>query len=271
MPRKIKTQDKPINPLIPPSIDLDNIPLVDRDYRINEAQCDYDFLELYCSLEDKHVDKTYEIGLWDSKLPHYIFPLTFQAPEFTRRCQECYVPTQRAIISPAGDILFTITAQSIDQIMSPPIVENTTPFSLEALTQIYQKLDFATRAKIFEIFLPENAQFPKKNPPYPSTIFPDHAKQIISMISYILGYYSDQWLDEPILGFLSIFSTDNKPSLAFNFSQFLANSIREQFINFPTEQGSITPLFLFTSSFTISHTDSVLYYRSLMMQEINIH
>jgi len=71
-----------------------------------------------------------------------------------------------------------------------PTVENDAPFSLEALTQLYQKLNFSTKARIFEIFLLGNAQLPKKNPPYPSSIFPNQAKQIISMISYILGYYS---------------------------------------------------------------------------------
>lgn len=118
--------------------------------------------------------------------------------------------------------------------MLSPSVENNTPFSLEVLTQLYQKMDFATRAKIFEIFLPENAQLPKNNPPYPSSIFPNQAKQIISMISYTLGYFSDQWVDEPILGFLSIFSTESKPSILFNFGQFLDEIIHEQFIKFPT-------------------------------------
>ena len=61
MPPKTKTIDKTINRLIPPSIDLDHIPLADRDYRINETLCDYDFMELYCWLEDKHTDKTHEI------------------------------------------------------------------------------------------------------------------------------------------------------------------------------------------------------------------
>lgn len=60
--------------------------------------------------------------------------------------------------------------------MLAPSVENAAPFSLEALTLLYQKLDFSTRAIIFEIFLPENAQLPKNNPPYPSSIFLDQAK-----------------------------------------------------------------------------------------------
>ena len=189
MPPKRRTQDKPVNPLIPPSIDLDHIPLADRDFRISETQCDCDFLELYCWLKDKHANKINEIVLWESNLSHYIFPLIFHAPEFTRKCQACYVPSQRAIMAPFGDILFTITAKSINQTMLAPSVENSSPFSLKALNQLYQKLDFATRAKIFEIFLPENAKLPKNNPPYPSSIFPDQAKQIITIISYILGYF----------------------------------------------------------------------------------
>ena len=80
-------------------------------------------------------------------------------------------------MAPSGDILFTIIAQSIDQIMLAPSMENSTHFSLEALTQIYQNLDFATRAKMFESFLPENDQLPKKNPPYPSSIFLDQQKK----------------------------------------------------------------------------------------------
>lgn len=109
MPPKRKNQEKLVNPLIPPSIGLDRIPLVDRDYRISETQWDCEFLELYYWLEDKHVDKTDEIGLWDSNLPHYIFPLTFHALEFSKTSQACYVPGQRAIIAPSGDILFIIT------------------------------------------------------------------------------------------------------------------------------------------------------------------
>ncbi|MDW3502790.1 hypothetical protein NQ272_26900, partial [Escherichia coli] len=68
MPPKRKTQHKPINPLIPPSIDLDHIPLANRDYRISETQCDCEFLELYCWLEEKHVDAD-EIGLLESNIP----------------------------------------------------------------------------------------------------------------------------------------------------------------------------------------------------------
>jgi hypothetical protein len=51
----------------------------------------------------------------------------------------------------------------------------------------------------------------------------------------LLGYYSDQWVDEPILSFLSIFSTDENPTTQFDFSTFLADNIHEQFMNFGME------------------------------------
>ena len=161
-------------------------------------------------------------------------------------------------------------------------VENVAPFSLEAPTQLYQKMDFATRARIFEIFLPENAQLPKKNPPYPSSIFPNQARQIISMSSHTLCYHSDQWVDEPILGFLSIFSTDRKPYFFFNFSHVLADNIHEQFLKFPTEQvfnytSILVYIFMYYQagrfSFSMQKVDeegnqqSIIFWTSLVMKE----
>jgi hypothetical protein len=51
----------------------------------------------------------------------------------------------------------------------------------------------------------------------------------------LLGYYSDEWVDEPILGFLSIFSTEEKATTQFDYSQFLADNIHEQLFKFSTE------------------------------------
>jgi hypothetical protein len=76
---------------------------------------------------------------------------------------------------------------------------------------------------------------PTTNPPYPSSMFSTKGNQIILSLCALLGYYSDQWVDEPILGFFSIFSTDEKPTTQFDFSTFLANNIHEQFVNFVTE------------------------------------
>jgi len=110
----------------------------------------------------------------------------------------------------SGETLFTITLEMINQILHIPRNDSTFPFSIEILTELYQKLSFPQRAQIFEIFLPEVAQLPKKHPPYHSSIFLVKGNHIISSLCCLLGYYSEEWVDEPILGFLSIFSIEEK-------------------------------------------------------------
>jgi hypothetical protein len=146
-----------------------------------------------------------------------------------------YIPEQKAIISSSGDVLFFITPEDIDQMMQVTHAESASPFSLEILTELYQRMTFPQRAHIFELFLPTSAPLPSTNPPYPSSMFSTQGNQIISSLCALLGYYSDQWVDEPILGFLSIFSNDEQPTTQFDYSTFLANNIHEQFVNFTTE------------------------------------
>jgi hypothetical protein len=82
-----------------------------------------------------------------------------------------------------------------------PINDSTIPFSIESLNDLYQKLTFPQRTQIFEMFLLEDAQLHKNNPPYSSSIFTIKSNQIIPMLSYLIGYFSDEWVDESILGF----------------------------------------------------------------------
>jgi hypothetical protein len=66
-------------------------------------------------------------------------------------------------------------------------------------------------------------------------MFSTKGNQVISSLCALLGYYSDQWVDEPIMGFLSIFTTDENPTTQFDFNTFLADNIHEQFVNFSSE------------------------------------
>jgi hypothetical protein len=147
-----------------------------------------------------------------------MFPQTFHFPEFTLKCQAHYLVYQRAIYSSFGETVFTITPESINQMLQIQSSYPTIMFSIEALNNLYHKLSFPQRARIFEIFLPEDAQCPKKNPPYPSSIFYVRDNHIISILCYLLGYFLDEWFDEPILGFLSIFSTEEKATVQFDFN-----------------------------------------------------
>jgi hypothetical protein len=51
----------------------------------------------------------------------------------------------------------------------------------------------------------------------------------------LIGYFSDEWVDEPILSFLSIFSAKEKAIIHFNYNSFLAENMHEQLFKFPTE------------------------------------
>jgi hypothetical protein len=115
-------------------------------------------------------------------------------------------------VSSTREILFLITLETIDQMMEISRVKSASPFNLEIITELYQKLLFPQRAQIFEIFIPQSAQLPTTNPPYPSSLFSMKGNQVITSLWALFGYFSDHWVDEPILGFLSIFSTDEKPT-----------------------------------------------------------
>jgi hypothetical protein len=49
--------------------------------------------------------------------------------------------------------------------------ESASPFNLEIITELYQKISFPQITHIFELFLPQATQLPKTNPPYPSSMF----------------------------------------------------------------------------------------------------
>jgi hypothetical protein len=90
---------------------------------------------------------------------------------FTLKCQAHYIPEQRAIVSSSWEVLFLITPKTIDQMMQISRADSASPFNLEILTELYQKMTFPQRPQIFELFLPQSAQLPATNPPYPSSMF----------------------------------------------------------------------------------------------------
>jgi hypothetical protein len=235
MASKTRPAEEEENPFVPPPVDLDKFPLVDKDRLVADTACSFDFADLQSWLRQIFLDQSDEIGLWESNLPLYLFPQVHHFPELALKCQAHYVPEQKAVVSSLGDVLFFITPEDIDQMMQITRPDSATPFNLEVLTELYQKMTFPQRAQIFELFSPPSAPIPTTSPPYPSSIFSIKGNQIVSAVCALLGYFSDQWVDEPILGFLSIFSNDEQPTTQFDYSTFLANNIHEQFMNFTTE------------------------------------
>jgi hypothetical protein len=129
MASKSKRAEADENMFLPPPVDLDRIPLVDKDYLISETRCEFDFVELQSWFKDTFIDQSDEIGLWESNLPLYFFPQVHHFPEFALKFQAHYLPDQRTMVSLSGEKSFLYHArQAIDKIKREmgdmPIEEN---------------------------------------------------------------------------------------------------------------------------------------------------
>jgi len=74
------------NHFLPPPVDLEKIPLVDKDRLITNTKYDFDFSNLQSWLREVFLDQSDEIGLSESNLPLYLFPQIHHFPEFTLKC-----------------------------------------------------------------------------------------------------------------------------------------------------------------------------------------
>lgn len=94
---------------------------------------------------------------------------------------------------------------------------NDTPLSIGDLLDLYVKLDLAKIAQIFQTFIIEGRHTPTDSLPYAATSFSKKGRQIITMLSCILGYTSNEHVDEVILAFLSIFYPGKHPAIMYNY------------------------------------------------------
>lgn len=108
-----------------------------------------------------------------------------------------------------------------------------TPLYIEILTQLHLNLDFPKRFQIFHTFIPSSIETRKTNPPYLAAIFSERTRHIISIWSFILGYFTDEQVYTSIVGFLSIFTPRQSPATIFNFSEYLVDTIHQQLVKLP--------------------------------------
>jgi len=103
-----------ITPINPPNRELEALPLADKDYLIQDLVGDISHLQTFFQLGKNFVNNCDMYGIWESNLPVYFLPFVNIFPEIIHLCAENYDPTQRAIKSPSGSILFHITPDSIN-------------------------------------------------------------------------------------------------------------------------------------------------------------
>jgi len=119
-----------VRPITTPHLDLDHLPPADRDFQIRDTIAYEVLLKLHCLSRDKYLSQSDDIGLWESNFPKYQFPQVHVFPKIVHMCHTCYIPIQRAIMSPDQKVLFTITAESINEMLQVQPGPNLIPLSI---------------------------------------------------------------------------------------------------------------------------------------------
>jgi len=60
-----------VRPITTPHLDLDHLPLADRDFQIKDTTIIELLLKVHCQSRDKLLNHANEIGLWESNFPMY--------------------------------------------------------------------------------------------------------------------------------------------------------------------------------------------------------
>lgn len=89
-----------VRPITTPHLDLDHLPLADKDFQIKDTSAYKVLLRLHCLSRDRYLNHSNGIGLWESNFPKYQFPQVHVSLEIVYMCHTCYIPSQRAIMSP---------------------------------------------------------------------------------------------------------------------------------------------------------------------------
>jgi hypothetical protein len=97
-------------------------------------------------------------------------------------------------------------------------------------------------------------------------MFSKKGNQIISSLCCLLSYLSDEWVDEPILGFLSIFSAEDKATIQFDYNTFLAENIHDHIFKFAIK-GMFRYSLIMAYMFTLFQEDKL----SFSMRKMDQH
>lgn len=225
-----------VKPVSTAHLDQDHLPLADRDFKIKDTSSASERMKLHFWWKDIFLNHDDDIHLLESNLPLYSFPEVHCLPDIMNYFQTCYIPSQRVVVASNQHLLFTITLESINYMLQVQPNPNLDPFSIEWLLELYNSIDEDKAKKVFKNFIVVEEHTPNFNPPYIAPIFSQASKHIITMVSSILGYRTDEHVDEVIFAFISLFTPSKPPTIKFDYAQFIADKMREQLIRLPIER-----------------------------------
>jgi len=194
-----------IAPLNAPHKELEWLPLVDREFQINNLIGDRPHLQAFCDIRNSYRSNTDVYGILESNIPMYYLPSVNVFPDLIHQCHANYEPTQRAVMAPSGTILFYITPESINEMLHFRPTQPLAPLSMGFLLDQGAKLPNSEITRIAQLFMKPNCQ-PLQPPPYLHSWFTEAGRFIVDMISYILGFKTSEYVDDTTLVLLSMFT-----------------------------------------------------------------
>ena len=163
-------------------------------------------------------------------MPMYYLPLVNVFPDLIHQCCSNYDPSQRAVMGPAGKVLFYITPQSINEMLQFKPTQPLVPLSMKNLLDQASKLPSAEIDRIAKLFMPPDC-YSRFTIPYLHVAFTEEGKMLIDMISYILGFRTSEIVDSTIFALMSIFTPGQPPIVQYDYATFIAGKIHEQFMS----------------------------------------
>jgi hypothetical protein len=168
--------------------------LVDRDKDVFDPILSFDSFEIHQLAIQNFRDLVDHYHAWESDLEKFLVPQVYEFPEFVVWCASNYIPSKRVVISKHGSVLIEINPQSISEMLRWPLNPDSEMLDETVLAKCFRELNSQDRVTLLQSYLCQNLDVPADNVTLKASLFPEISRQIISMISVILGKDDDQLL-----------------------------------------------------------------------------
>lgn len=101
-----------------------------------------------------------------------------------------------------------------------------TPISIGDLLEKSTKLSQAKLNHLYQTFILKKHQ-PKGPPPYMKTFFTNMGRLIVDMMSLVMGFKTNEYVDELTLVLLSIFTPGQPPAIEYDYASFISDKIHD--------------------------------------------
>jgi hypothetical protein len=209
--------------------------LVDKDQYIFDLVLSFNLFEIHQLAMQNFRDLVNYYHAWESELAKFIVPQTYYFLEFVTWCVSYYNPSQRSLVSRNGLVLFEVNSQLISKLLKLPLNPESEILDEIVLAQCFRELNSQDRIMILQSYICQNLDVPVYTVILKTYLFLETSRQIITMMTTILGNDNDLTIDEYVLGFMiSICPHTVKHLSKFNYAQHLANNIHHQLSEFET-------------------------------------